>query len=802
MQEGAIIDIEREDLDKILAEENVIKQSIHEANIKWHSEEEQEFRTLTGKYAVDFLKTMNGTLCYLMVAFRMLAKAPWTPRMVCVHVRQAALYAISKGWFFHTLTSHGIQFSRAEMALAAGTFLGDLTPNLPDDPDQPLFLTIHELPHICASLFSTGRAVCKCCGQTKSMPVPTFASGVSWSTPTWISLKHCLEQGCTPFPWILNPRDTSWHDQSCERQDVDIVDVQIGPWAYVSLRGESINDFPAYSTVTEILQDTSLSPQGLMIRAIVCCNLLETSARHFWLLEIENGKPTGLFDSLQGLMPVTVEATRKLRITGFLLTKTQTCCPVLKSKGLEQVAGKLARKERPSVSIAVRSRTAWLRATHLEPPKSTGKVKQSIGKQLGRFFGGSRRHTLTKPAAKTRTNCDKKNSEVCNRSVTKPAERETRPEVKAQPTLHSCVEGKEDKTGLRRETRAQPELGVERDLQHQVDYVLNADPGKALSGGVPNNTSRVAIKEEYGVISLFDGVSIVVPTLQKKLGYRPAVAILAEIDGSLRALVCAEFGYRPDQSWGRSKSGSACLYVKDVNSLLDDGCRRLQEAVAIAPGIKWIVVGGSPCQDLTFAGAFRGVLGLVGKNSRLFFTLLGVIRAMQDLVSKNNVRFLVENAGSMIDLHYQAFCTLLGIPPEPKSNYVWDPAEHGYGITRKRNFFRGHKDRQPIQNPQKLSPVQGGPLLLQSGQPITFPPLLRTRDLLPFEVCWSSWTLYQPCSLIWDYDFWGGPDAFRRKVVMHQGKVPQLQWEDNHSTPVPAALEKVYLSPTKQWRGI
>ena len=286
---------------------------------------------------------MNGTLCYLMVAFRMLAKAPWTARMVCVHVRQAALYAISKDWFFHTLTSHGIQFSRAELALAAGTFLGDLTPNLPDDPDQPLFLIIHELPHICADLFSTGKAVCKCGGQTKSMPVPTFASAISWSTPEWRSLKHCLEQDCTPFPWILNPKDISWHGKNCERQDVDVIDVQIGPWAYVSLRGESINDFPTYSTVTEILQDTSLSSQGLMIRAMVCCNLLETGARHFWLLEIDNGKPVGLFDSLQGLMPVTLEATRKLRITGFLLAKTQTCCPVLKSKELELVAGKLGR---------------------------------------------------------------------------------------------------------------------------------------------------------------------------------------------------------------------------------------------------------------------------------------------------------------------------------------------------------------------------------------------------------------------------------------------------------------------------
>ena len=40
------------------------------------------------------------------------------------------------------------------------------------------------------------------CGQTKSMPVPSFASAISWS-PEWRSLKHCVEQDCT---WILNQK--------------------------------------------------------------------------------------------------------------------------------------------------------------------------------------------------------------------------------------------------------------------------------------------------------------------------------------------------------------------------------------------------------------------------------------------------------------------------------------------------------------------------------------------------------------------------------------------------------------------
>ncbi len=159
-----VIDIEQENLERALAEENIMKQAIPEANLKWHANDEDDFLLSAGRFALDFLKSMNGTLCYLTVAFRMLAKAPWTTPMVCVRIRQAAIYAISQGWFVNTKMTHGISFSRAELALAAGTFLGDLTPNLPDDTDQPLFLLIQELPHNCAELFSVGSSVCKCCG--------------------------------------------------------------------------------------------------------------------------------------------------------------------------------------------------------------------------------------------------------------------------------------------------------------------------------------------------------------------------------------------------------------------------------------------------------------------------------------------------------------------------------------------------------------------------------------------------------------------------------------------------------------
>ena len=54
------------------------------------------------------------------------------------------------------------------------------------------------------------------------------------------------------------------------------------------------------------------------------------------------------------------------------------------------------------------------------------------------------------------------------------------------------------------------------------------------------------------------------------------------------------------------------------------------------------IIGGSPCQDLTYAGYLHGLLGLVGARSRLFFLLLLTIRTIQILVGISSVRFLVE----------------------------------------------------------------------------------------------------------------------------------------------------------------
>ena len=264
----------------------------------------------------------------------------------------------------------------------------------------------------------------------------------------------------------------------------------------------------------------------------------------------------------------------------------------------------------------------------------------------------------------------------------------------------------------------------------------------------PSNASPAkGIQGQYGIISLFDGVSSVVRILKQKLQQPPTAIILAELDEKIRGLVCAEFGYRSDEQWGYTSDGSACCYIRDVNTILKDNCFLLRQVVSMYPNLKWFIVGGSPCQDLTFAGPSQGLLGLVGSQSGLFFVLLCTIRTMQVLVGTEAVRFLVENAGSMKPVHYVAFCRLLGLTHKPPDQYIWDLAKYTPFISRKRNFFRNFPDVEPVQDIPNFFDQGSGPLVDQKGLIIAFAPLLRTREVHQFGVCRSSWTLYQPHAL-------------------------------------------------------
>ena len=306
----------------------------------------------------------------------------------------------------------------------------------------------------------------------------------------------------------------------------------------------------------------------------------------------------------------------------------------------------------------------------------------------------------------------------------------------------------------------------------------------------------------YGIISLFDGVSSVVPMLKKKIGYAPVVVVLAENDNRIRSLVCNEFGYRSDEEWCYTVDGSAALYLRDVHSLVANGCRILQTTLKMFPDCKWIVVGGSPCQDLTLAGTMKGVLGLTGTSSRLFFILLCVIHTVQIAVGPTAVRFLVENAGSMQKIHLEAFCKLLSLPLRQDREYIWDPAQYGYLITRCRNFFRNYGDKEPLHPPPVVFNDRIGPLVNSSGRSIPCAPLLRAPTTLRYGIVCSSWTLYQPHALVWDYGYSGTRQEFARQAGKLVNKLPNFQWERIIPPPfLQPWLSFIHLLSTKKGSG-
>jgi len=161
------------------------------------------------------------------------------------------------------------------------------------------------------------------------------------------------------------------------------------------------------------------------------------------------------------------------------------------------------------------------------------------------------------------------------------------------------------------------------------------------------------------------------------------------------------------------------------------------------PDIKWLLIAGSPCQDLTFACYLNGLLGLTGKRSMLSFVVYIVLCHLQSLFGYDAVRFLTENAGSMqvvqrnpkhktgyqLDQseHFQMFIHCLGVPTKiPTNQWIWD-ASTSYGVRRKRVFFRSHLDTAaPVTSPPPGN-EEWGPLIYFDYQLSPLAPLLRTR---------------------------------------------------------------------------
>ena len=120
------------------------------------------------------------------------------------------------------------------------------------------------------------------------------------------------------------------------------------------------------------------------------------------------------------------------------------------------------------------------------------------------------------------------------------------PQLQTRHTLHTVREKGEEPIFDAARFRASVKTDPTKDIESEREA---CQVTKANELRQPLNDQQICFEENvamdlaqakggYGVISLFDGVSSVVPTLTRKFGYAPAVVILAENDIDVRAVVC------------------------------------------------------------------------------------------------------------------------------------------------------------------------------------------------------------------------------------------------------------------------
>ena len=155
-------------------------QLVRDANEKWLSQVPDRKRNDIEKLAIQFLLAMDSTLCFFTVSLRMIALAPWKDSMVSINVRQAAVVAISKGWFVKSEPFNAYPFSGAELALAAGSYLGKITPTLADNATVALRAIVELLPIVCNEFFAQVSLACPFCQAKAVGAAPIFSTAVTW----------------------------------------------------------------------------------------------------------------------------------------------------------------------------------------------------------------------------------------------------------------------------------------------------------------------------------------------------------------------------------------------------------------------------------------------------------------------------------------------------------------------------------------------------------------------------------------------------------------------------------------------
>ena len=131
-------------------------------------------------------------------------------------------------------------------------------------------------------------------------------------------------------------------------------------------------------------------------------------------------------------------------------------------------------------------------------------------------------------------------------------------------------------------------------------------------------------------------------------------------------------------------------------------------AQTLPDGCITIIIAGSPCQQLTYAGRYRGGQGLCGPDSVLFFAVLTVAWILQELGPDINVQVVLENAGSMQSIHRAAIMQALGGLNTNQHLRTLDSGEWSV-FPRRRYYFMTLPENGDIDTPpRRAAPWEAG----------------------------------------------------------------------------------------------
>ena len=280
-----------------------MKEQISDSVGKWCGSLNFSHQQRIAHVALKVLRRVESTICLIAAAYRLLARAPWTKKMIATDIKQAALYAVSKGWHLKMPYIRDVPFSKADFAVAAATYLEQVPPNVPEDPFKVCLVIIDFLPLICGSLFSQAVLSCQWCKASCTVPIPCFITNTTWTMDGWDDFATTISQSKL-HPWIQRH---GWHNGGCDMTCNDISLGRFGPWIYLQLQTERHEDLPLVCQSMQIPRDGGLHLLEAAVTSLLCTNDTVSigGSRHYWVAEVDNFAITSIYDAVDGKQKLT-----------------------------------------------------------------------------------------------------------------------------------------------------------------------------------------------------------------------------------------------------------------------------------------------------------------------------------------------------------------------------------------------------------------------------------------------------------------------------------------------------------------